>query len=112
MEHVVQLGINIDDGSIARAIENGAKEQIVDKISLVIEEAMGITRKGGDYFRGIRQPISYKADNAVSLVIERICEDCRDQIIEMASSKLAERAVRQKWYRDAMAEKVKIDADE
>lgn len=112
MEHAVQFGINIDDESIARAIESDAKKEIVDKISLIIEKKMGISRSGGGTFRGIREDFSYNAERAVETVVERIAEDCRDKIIEAAASKLAERAVRQKWYRDAMAEKVKNCADE
>ena len=112
MEHVVQFGINIDDESIARAIQSDAKKEIVDKISLIIEKDMGIRRSGGGTFRGIREDISYHAERAVESVVARISEDYRDKIIELAASKLAERAARQKWYRDAMAEKVKSSADE
>lgn len=112
MEHVVQFGINIDDESIARAIEGSAKDQIIDRLSLAVEKAMGITRVSDSCRYGIRETFSYKAENAVDLVIARIAEDCRDKIIELAASKLAERAARQKWYRDAMTEKVKNCVDE
>ena len=98
MEHVIQLGINLDDDAIRRAVEREAKDRIIESIKRDVEREMGIERTKGGW-----GGLTYSADRVVKEVVESICDDCRDQIVELAASKLAERAPRQKWYREMMS---------
>lgn len=97
MEHVIQLGINLDDDAIRRAVEREAKDRIIESIKRDVEKEMGIERTKSGW-----GGLTYSADRVVKEVVESICDDCRDQIVELAASKLAERAPRQKWYREMM----------
>lgn len=97
MEHVIQLGINLDDDAIRRAVESEAKDRIIESIKRDVEREMGIERRTSNWGQ-----LTYSASAVVSEVISAICDDCRDQIVELAASKLAERAPRQKWYREMM----------
>lgn len=103
MEHIISMEINIDDDAIRTAVERDAKKQIVESIKADVEKEMGIERNTGRYTYSSR---TYSADKVIETIIERICDSCRDRIVEMAAEKLAEKAPRQKWYRDAMTEKV------
>lgn len=98
MEHVIQLGINLDDDAIRRSVEKEAKDRIIESIKKDVEREMGIERRISGWGQ-----LTYSADVVVKEVINAICDDCRDQIIELAASKLAERAPRQKWYREMMS---------
>ena len=98
MEHVIQLGINLDDDAIRRSVEKEAKDMIIGSIKLDVEREMGIERTKSKW--GV---LTYSADGVIKEVVESICDECRDQIVELAASKLAERAPRQKWYREAMS---------
>lgn len=101
MEHIISFGVNLDDDAIRTAVESEAKKQIVESIKSDVEKAMGIERSV-DRYSGRK----YNADKVIETVIERICESCRDRIVEIAAEKLAEKAPRQKWYRDAMTERL------
>lgn len=109
MEHVIQLGINLDDDAIRAAVESEAKDRIIESIKLDVEKEMGIERTKGGW-----GGLTYSADRVVKEVVASICDECRDQIVELAASKLAERAPRQKWYREAMADAARggsVDGD-
>lgn len=97
MEHVIQLGINLDDDAIRRSVEKEAKDRIIESIKRDVEREMGIERRTSSWGQ-----LTYDADSVVREAINAICDDCRDQIVELAASKLAERAPRQKWYREMM----------
>ena len=101
MEHIIQFGVNIDDDAIRRSVEKEAKDRIVESIKRDVEREMGIERTKGGW-----GGLTYSADRVVKEVVESICDDCRDQIVELAASKLAERAPRQKWYREMMSSTV------
>ena len=101
MEHVIQLGINLDDDAIRRSVEKDAKDRIIESIKRDVEKEMGIERTKGGW-----GGLTYSADRVVKEVVESICDECRDQIVELAASKLAERAPRQKWYREMMSSTV------
>ena len=101
MEHIIQFGVNLDDDAIRRSVEKEAKDRIVESIKRDVEREMGIERTKGGW-----GGLTYSADRVVKEVVESICDDCRDQIVELAASKLAERAPRQKWYREMMSSTV------
>lgn len=100
MEHIVQFGIGIDDEGIRKRIEAAAEQQILREIEL-------------DAKRAIYERNPYRRDdftnNPTSYFDEKITgflETHKDEIIEMASKRLAERLVRLKKVKEMLEETV------
>lgn len=92
MEHVVQIGIHIDDEAIKRAVASDARKQIIEKLSKDVRSELGIT--------GRPRCVSEFTEE----IAERICDECREEIVDKVARELAEKAPRTKWYREAMLE--------
>ncbi len=91
MEHVVQLGINLDDEAIVRAVVRDAKNQIIDALAREVRSELGIT--GNRYNR------SELADEIADAIMER----CREDVVRQTVERLADTLPRRKWYRDAVS---------
>jgi hypothetical protein len=90
MEHVIQFGIGIDDDdAIRKRIEDGAEAQILKNI----EDGVRSTLFEKDYYgRGYSKvPTSY-----LDKKIDAFFEAHKDEIIDIAATKLADRLARSK----------------
>lgn len=99
MEHVVQLGINLDDEAIVKAVVRDAKNQIIDALAREVRGELGIT--GNRYNR------SELADEIADAIMER----CREDVVRQTVERLADTLPRRKWYRDAVSASIKEATD-
>ena len=90
MEHVIQLGINLDDEAITNAVVRDAKNKIIDALARDVRSELGIT--GNRYNR------SEIAEEIADAIMER----CREDIVRQTVERLADTLPRRKWYRDAV----------
>lgn len=93
MEHIVQFSVSFDDQAIIQKVVEQATRQVVEQM---VDECRRELRLTGSYCR---------RSDFVERVVEPIIRDCKSQIVESAAKELADRAPRQKWYRDAMSER-------
>ena len=91
MEHVVQLGINIDDDAIRRAVEKDAKNEIINKIISDVKYELGI--------KDSRWSRSDFADEVADKIIEKLGED----IVNQTVASLVDKLPRRKWFREQVA---------
>ena len=89
MEHVVQIGIIVDDGAIQQAVINQASKQVAEKIEDTIFKK--------DYKR-----VAGFSDVADKLLIEAV-DKYKDEIIERAAIIVAETLKRSKKYKAVLA---------
>lgn len=94
MEHVIQLGINLDDEAITKAVVRDAKNQIIEALAREVRSELGIT--GNRYSR------SEIAEEIADAIMERCCDDIVRQTVE----RLADTLPRRKWYRGAVSASV------
>ena len=94
MEHVVQFGISIDDDVIAKEIVSLATKQIIEDLKKECRKELGLT---GSY---------YNRSDFVNSMVDGILADCREQVVTEAAKVLAEKAPKQKWYREMMPDAV------
>lgn len=97
IEHIVQFGINIDDEQIKKTIEKNAMQQVVATFrNDVIKEMIGKQNYNkSDY--------STKMWNAINEQIEIFLDENREEIIKIASEKLAEKLAKTKKVKDMVA---------
>ena len=91
MEHIVQFGITIDDEYIKKSIEEGAKHAIVKEMAEQVRKVLIMRWCGND------EPSVY-FDKKLTEVIN----DHKDEIINLAADRLAERLRRTKAARDVV----------
>lgn len=96
MEHIVQFGISIDDEAIKKRVEDKALGQVVSVIkSECVKELIGT-----------ENPDKYQYQNKMRQIIEEVSNDFfekhKDEIINGACDKLAERLSRTKACREAV----------
>jgi hypothetical protein len=97
IEHIVQFGINIDDEQIKKTIEKNAMQQVVATFrNDVIKEMIG--KKNYD-----KSDYSTKMWNAINEHIETFLDENREEIINIASDKLAEKLAKTKKVKDMVA---------
>lgn len=96
-EHIVQFGINIDDEQIKKTIEKNAMQQVVATFrNDIIKEMIGKNNyTKSDY--------STKMWNAINEQIETFLDENREEIIKIASEKLAEKLAKTKKVKDMVA---------
>ena len=85
MEHIVQFAIGIDDDAIKKRIAESAEKQIIENIN---HDVMRIIFKP-EYYNSSKlsnQPTGYM-DEKIDVFLEKH----RDDIIELAAERLAER---------------------
>jgi len=98
MKHIVNIAFDFDDKKIAESIENQVYKEVVDNITTEVKK---IIYKSSHYSRD-------KFDNPEPLrcivegKVQDIMEEHKDQIIEMAASKLADSLKRSKAVKEAV----------
>lgn len=96
MDHLVQFTISIDDKHIAQMVEQKAAKTMEDEVLKVCKSYIGCERNyWGDNEPG---PVLKKA-------IEDFMKDNREEIIDKAADKLAERLSRTKAVKEAAAKR-------
>lgn len=94
MEHIVQFGITIDDDAIRRLVEAKATNAVVKGLK------QSLFRLGYN-----DEPLGISGD--VEEIIEMFLEEHKQEIIDAAAERLAERLVRTKAVKEAVAKTVK-----
>lgn len=97
MDHLVQFTISIDDAHIAKMVENEAAKAMKDEVLKVCKSYIGCER-------------NYWGDNepgpALKKAIDIFMNDNREEIIDKAADKLAERLSRTKVVKEAAAKRI------
>lgn len=88
MEHIVQFAIGIDDDVIRQRVEQSAEKTIIQQLTNDIKKTFYKT----DYYG---RP-SNKPSDFILEKIESFLKDNRDDILEMAADKIAEKLARSK----------------
>lgn len=106
MEHIVQFGIGIDDDAIREIVMKKAEKSIVEDLkkdirSEIIREIFVCDSDWSGKERKI------DLQDWVKDLVEKTLKDNKDQIIKMASEKLADKMSRTKAVKEAMAEKIR-----
>lgn len=104
MQHVIQIGINIDDDAIRRGVEAEAQKQIIDALRKDVEKV-------------IFPPKSYYNDNInknqfteyVKDMMTDFLNDNKDAIIQCAASCLVDRIVKTKKFKEAVDGVIGVD---
>ena len=94
MEHVVQIGIGIDDEAIKDTIVKNIERAILSDVKDDIKKTLFIDY--GYYNRGPSKFLETK--------IDEFLEKNRDEILEMAADKLADKLSRTKKAREVVSE--------
>ena len=106
MEHIVQFGIGIDDEAIRKIIMEKAEKSILDdlkkQIRTDIDNQIFVIDRG---WYGKERKIGLQ--DWVKDLVEKTLNGNKDQIIKMASEKLADKMSRTKAVKEAMAEKIR-----
>lgn len=94
IEHIVQFGISIDDEQIKKTIERNAMQQVVATFrNDIIKEMIGKNNyTKSDY--------STKMWNAINEEIKTFLDENSEEIIEIASEKLADKLSKTKKVKD------------
>ena len=90
MEHIIQFGVNIDDDAIRREVVRLATREIIEDLKKECRKELGLTGN------------SYSRSKFVDSMVDGILADCREQVVREAASALADKAPKQKWYREMM----------
>ena len=97
MDHLVQFTISIDDKHIAQMVEQKAAKAMQDEVLKVCKSQIGCeTNYWGNNEPG---PMLKKA-------LDEFIKDNREEIIDKAADKLAERLSRTKVVKEAAAKRV------
>jgi len=94
MEHIVQFGITIDDDTIRRHVEAKATDAVVKGLK------QSLFRLGYN-----DKPMGVSDD--VEEIIKMFLEEHKQEIIDAAAERLADRLVRTKAVKEAVAKVVK-----
>ena len=97
MDHLVQFTISIDDAHIARKVEEEAARAMKEEVLKVCKSYIGCERN----YWGDNQP-----GPALKKAIDDFMADNREEIIDKAADKLAERLSRTKIVKEAAAQKI------
>jgi len=101
MDHLVQFTISIDDNHIAQMVEKEAAKAMKDEVLKVCKSHIGCER---DYWGNSEPgPMLKKA-------LDDFMNDNREEIIDKAADKLAERLSRTKIVKEAAAKRVSEEA--
>lgn len=97
MEHIVQFGISIDDEMIQKRIVDNAERTVTAEIQKKVESEI-LTRS--NYYGGYRNSLSEAGED----IICKWLESHKDEIIELAASKVAEKVSRSKAWKEKYGE--------
>lgn len=102
MDHLVQFTISIDDKHIAQMVEQKAAKAMQDEVLKVCKSQIGCEA-------------SYWSSNepgpALKKAIDDFMKDNREEIIDRAADKLAERLSRTKVVKEAAAKRVSEEVE-
>lgn len=94
MEHIVQFGINIDDEAIKKLLIKKAEEALMHEIKNDVKNT--VFRQ--DYYgRDTGDPSRYVQEKIDEIIVTH-----KEEIIERAATKLAERLIKTKKCREAV----------
>lgn len=96
MEHIVQLGIGIDDEAIKKSVTQHAEKAIIEQL---INDVEGIVFEKDVWGKTVNKN---KASDFVERHIDKFLEDNRDIILELTSKYLAEKLVRTKRAKEIL----------
>ena len=97
MDHLVQFTISIDDAHIAKKVEDEAAKAMKDEVLKVCKSQIG----GEVNYWGNNEP-----GPALKKAIGDFMNDNREEIIDKAADKLAERLSRTKVVKEAAAKRI------
>lgn len=104
MEHILNIAFDFDDNRVRNVIERQACEQVINKLSNDIENALATEATGRYYNRG-------QAGDGIAAIakarVDRIIDDNKDIIIQEAAKQLADRLMRTKAAKNAVEAAVK-----
>lgn len=100
MEHIVQFGITIDDEHIKKSIEKGAENAIAKEMAEQVRNVLIMRWCGND------EPSIYFDKKLTEVINEH-----KDEIINLAADRLAERLRRTRAVRDIVKD-LKEETDE
>lgn len=95
MEHIVQFAIGIDDEAIKQSIMERAEKQIMADLTHDVKSTIFETNRYSG--QPTKTPTYY-----LDCRIDKILESCREDIIEMAAERLAERLCRTKKAKERL----------
>lgn len=97
MDHLVQFTISIDDAHIAQMVEKEASKALKDEVINVCQSHIGCKRE----YWGNTEP-----GPMLKKAVDQFMNDNREEIIDKAADKLAERLSRTKIVKEAAAKRV------
>ena len=97
MDHLVQFTISIDDKHIAQIVEQKAAKTMEDEVLKVCKSQIGCEAK----YWGNNEP-----GPMLKKALDEFIKDNREEIIDKAADKLAERLSRTKAVKEAAAQKI------
>ena len=99
MNHIIQFAFDFDDAHITELVEAQAAKQVIDKITKDVESILYTKRYG------------YQSDNPIrEFVTERvnaIIDEHKDDIINAAVERLADKLARTKIAKETLAKTIK-----
>lgn len=102
MDHLVQFTISIDDAHIAQMVEKEAARAMKDEVLKVCKSQIG--GEANYWGSGEPGPMLKKA-------IDDFMNDNREEIIDKAADKLAEKLSRTKVVKEAAAKRVREEVE-
>ena len=108
MEHILQVAFQFDDEAVKKRLEDQCFEEVVDRIVKEYKSVAGEEYRysGWDQFASKEKKIEDRFMQAVNAdVLEGVNDFCiqhKDEIIDLAASKLAEKISRTKKFKEAI----------
>lgn len=98
MEHIVQFGVGIDDEAIKSRIYEVAEKQILETLTHDVKSALFEKDYRGRKNKEFTDIPTAYLDSRITIYLE----SCRDDIIELAAEKLADRLCRTKKAKERL----------
>ena len=99
MQHIVNVAFDFDDAKVAESIENQVHKEVVDNITAEVKKIIYKRSYYGDGFdKNNPEPLRH----IVEILAKNIMDEHKEQIIEIAASKLADSLKRTKAVKEAV----------
>ncbi len=95
MEHILQLGINIDDERIKNMVGAKAEKALNENVKSDVIEALTGKRDSNNW------EYSRRLESLVNDTMEKFCVDNKEEIINLAANRLVEKLSRTKAAKEA-----------
>lgn len=102
MEHILQFAINIDDEAIKKTISEKAEKQIIENITISVQNKIQDAIYNSGYYHRDDKLKGWVKDE-----FNKFLDANKDEIISIATEKLADRLSRTKRVREAVDEVLK-----